>query len=97
MKLLLYTSTARRLQHLIGLTLAASERGHKVSIFLNTESVSLLREERLREVGGYILVCRTSAVKAGIEKEELYCNSRMSSLGELVELIDESDKVVFLG
>lgn len=97
MDILLVASTRKAVQHLAGLTSAGTNIGHRVSIFLNSRSVSLLYDDRLRDLDCQILVCRTSAVEAGIDEGKIYEGAQMSSLGEMVKLVDESDRVVFLG
>jgi sulfur relay (sulfurtransferase) complex TusBCD TusD component (DsrE family) len=87
------------------LTAAALGRGHKVSLFFNGESVRLLEAGKmdsdvayLASQGVRLLACITSARERGITSPDgLAEGAEMSSLGELVELMDDSDRVLFIG
>ena len=82
---------------IVGLAEAASKRGHEVIVFFNEESVRLLAKgSGLESACGSLLACRSSLRDAGFRGEDLIPNARMSSLGELVELLEKSDRVVFL-
>lgn len=95
-------ATAKKIE---GLTKAALTRGHEITVFLNGVSVRLGKSEGLTRGfsdfvanGVRLLVCRTSAATSGIEsRDQLMGGSEMSSLSELVELLEENDRVLFLG
>lgn len=88
-----------------GLTASALVRGHKVTLFFNAESVRLLEAGKMAEdVAGLVtrgvrlLACRTSAQECGITSpEDLAEGVDMSSLGELVELMEDCDRALFIG
>lgn len=88
-----------------GLFTAAVNKGHRVSVFFYMDAVSLLgvseAVERLTALissGVRLLVCRTSAKERGVELEANTVDGmEMSSLGELVELMDGCDRSLFLG
>lgn len=88
-----------------GLASAAAVRGHEVTVFFHMGGVRLLKaskassrisslaSERVR-----LLACRTSAKEHGIESEsELVEGAEMSSLSELVELLDRCGRTLFIG
>jgi sulfur relay (sulfurtransferase) complex TusBCD TusD component (DsrE family) len=88
---------------------AAVEGGHKVSVFCDADAVYNLvasqilpnqmtpatKLARLIEKGAHVLVCQQSARLRGIDVEKGLIRGVMkSSLGELAQLIEESDRVV---
>ncbi len=106
MKFLLVASTDSQttLRAVMGLSTASISRGHEVSVFFNEDSVRLLRDGR--DEGGLkspfpkgtsLLACRTSARERGVGEADLPEGARMSSLAELVDLLEECDRAVFLG
>ncbi len=98
MRLLLVVSTVGKLRDVEGLGAAAARAGHDVTVFFNEEAVQLLRSPSPVEyLYADLLACRTSAVEYDITKDNVAVNARMSSLGELVEQLEKSDHVVFLG
>ncbi len=97
MKFLLVASKADKIQDILGFTKAAVRRGHNVTIFFNEESVTLLKKGSPVELlYAELLACRASARDLDIPRDRMISNARMSSLTELVELLEESDRVVFL-
>jgi len=59
----------------------------------NNEKLADLASKKVR-----LLACRTSARECGIESEgQLLKGAEMSSLSELVEMLERSDRVVFMG
>jgi predicted peroxiredoxin len=107
MRLLLvaYSDSKVVKETIIGLSSAARDRGHDVTVFFDGGSVGLVRSgranrdiERLTPEGVRLLVCRTSAATSGLESlRDLVRGAGMSSLAELVELTEESDRTIFLG
>jgi sulfur relay (sulfurtransferase) complex TusBCD TusD component (DsrE family) len=95
--LLLILSNPRSLKHLIGITNAAKTRNHRISIFFNEESVKLLLDKRLEGLGDTLLACITSCQLVGITADDLINGAKLSSLGELVTLMEESDRTLFMG
>ncbi len=80
-----------------GLAEAAEKRGHEVTVFFNEESVQLLAKgSGFQPSCGNLLACRTSLRDAGLKGVDLNPKARESSLGELVDLLEKSDRVVFL-
>ncbi|MGD8505426.1 MAG: DsrE family protein [Candidatus Bathyarchaeota archaeon] len=87
---------------------AAVKQGHRVTIFCDLDAVYTLKasqishdEEtptaklaKLVEEGVHVLACMESARLRGIAKEELIHGVEQSSLARLVELMEESDRVV---
>lgn len=89
------------IRDIIGLSNSLSVKGHKVIVFFNDESVNLLGRERedltSLQVGVRLKVCRTTASKKGLSNRgDFIIGVEMSSLGELVELMEEADRTVFL-
>jgi len=91
---------------------AAIKEGHKVSIFCDIDSIygliasQILPDQKtpakklaeLIERGAYVLVCRESARLRGIDlKKGSFKGVRESSLAELAQLIEESNRVVAFG
>jgi sulfur relay (sulfurtransferase) complex TusBCD TusD component (DsrE family) len=87
---------------------AAVKLGHEVTIFCDTDAVYNLkasqvlpdektpavRVAQLLEKGVQVLACMESARLRGIAKKELIKGVKASSLAGLVELMEESDRVV---
>jgi len=87
-----------------GLAEAALARGHGVTAFFNEGSVGLLKRSgekggsRLFPAGLQLLACRTSAATHGLTSlDDMVDGAEMSSLGELVDLMTDSDRVLFVG
>lgn len=88
---------------------AAVEEGHEVSVFCDADAVynlvatQILLDQttpakklaKLIDMGVRVLVCQQSARLRGIEVEKGLIEKVMkSSLGELAQLMEESDRVV---
>ncbi|MBC8497889.1 DsrE family protein [Candidatus Bathyarchaeota archaeon] len=90
---------------LTGLADAALSRGHEVTLFFSDRSVRLLvprdDEEDYTEFhsrGSRLLVCRTSVTTSGVPSSGGFIKGvEMSSLGELVDLMDDHDRMIFVG
>ena len=102
--LVAYSDSEATAEKIEGLTIAALARGHGVTVFLNGVSVRLVESGRRTRgftdlvAGVRLLACRTSAATSGIESpDQLVRGAEMSSLSELVDLIEESGRVLFLG
>ena len=92
-----------------GFARAAVEEGHEVSVFCDVDAVynlmvnQILPDQmtparklaKLIEKGVRVLVCQQSARLRGINIEKVLIRGIMkSSLGELAQLMEESDRVV---
>jgi sulfur relay (sulfurtransferase) complex TusBCD TusD component (DsrE family) len=73
-------------------------------VFFNSQSTGLLglkRDSNLQVLSGQgvrLLACRTSALESGLASSgALMEEAEMSSLGELVGLMEEADRALFLG
>ena len=98
MRLLIVISTPGKLWDVEGLSIAAAKAGHDVTIFFNEDTVSLLKNPSPVEyLHADLLACRASTMDYQITIENMAVNSRMSSLGELVDQLESNDKVVFMG
>ena len=99
------TDSQETLETVYNLTQATVSRGHKVVAFFNSQSTRLLASDggspylpALSELGVRLLACRTSALNAGLaSKGVLMRGAEMSSLGELVDLMADADRALFLG
>jgi predicted peroxiredoxin len=98
------TDTPQALDRVLGLSSASTDRGHEVTAFFNADSVLLLRPGRggaLRELisrGVRLLACRTSALDHGLTLGGAMVEGAiLSSIGELVELLGECDRALFVG
>jgi len=88
-----------------GLAAAAVDIGHEVNVFFHMGAVGLLKASRASDrlaslipSGVRLLACRTSAKECGIESEaDMIEGAEMSSLSELVEMLDSCDRALFLG
>ena len=92
----------RNVEDFKGLTDAFIARDYKVAAFFTGPSVNMLKvdQEELKSlpVGVKMYACRTVSRDLGFTKQEgLLHGVKMSSLGELVELIEEADRCIFLG
>ena len=107
MKILLVASkdSKETLEDVKGLSESSLSRGHEVTVFFNSGSTRLLSSARetddlpkLKRKGVRLLACRTSALETGLASTgALLEGAEMSSLSELVDLMDASDKAVFIG
>ena len=98
------TESESTLKTVKGLAEAALARGHGVTAFFNQGSVGLLKKSgvkggrRLFPRGLNLLACRTSAATNGLKSlNDMVEGAEMSSLGELVDLMADSDRVLFVG
>ena len=99
------SDTPSTLDSVIGLTTVSVRRGHEVAAFFHMGGVNLLKASQasnrlatFASEGVRLLACRTSANERGIEStDEFVEGAEMSSLGELVELLDRCDRALFLG
>ena len=82
----------------MGIVRAAKDKGHDVVVFFNEESVKLLVQyPLLSELDVELLACQTMCQYMGIHEEDLIPGARMTSLAELVMMMDEKDRTLFLG
>jgi sulfur relay (sulfurtransferase) complex TusBCD TusD component (DsrE family) len=90
-----------------GLISAAVKKGHEITVFFYMEGVCLLKPSRahmrkclvpLISMKVKFLLCGTSAIKFGMEsKDDMIEGTEMSSLSELIEIMDRCDRVLFMG
>lgn len=82
----------------MGIVRASTDKGHDVKIFFNEDSVKLLvRYPVLSELGVEMLACHTTCRYMNIEEGDLIKNARMTSMAELVMLMESMDRTLFLG
>jgi len=88
---------------IVNLTSASLNKGHRVTVFFDAEATRLLEKKRIGKFSGLIyqgvrlLACRTSARELGLTPRDIVEGAEMSSMGELVDLIEASDRILFLG
>ena len=98
MNILFTVSSPRTLVHLIGLVRAAKDRGHDVVVFFNEESVKLLVQyPMLSELGVDMLACQTTCQYMSIKEEDIIKGAKISSLAEMVMMMEQKDRTLFLG
>ena len=95
---LLIISNPRMLRHMKGVAEAARKRRHRVTVFFNEESVKLLLDQvNLRDVKAEMLACVTACEYSGIRQQDMVKGARMTSLGEIVTLMETCDRTLFMG
>jgi sulfur relay (sulfurtransferase) complex TusBCD TusD component (DsrE family) len=82
---------------------ASLERGHRVVVFFNDESVRLVRAGGDPSLIGFssrgarLVVCQTSAALSGLSSQGAFPEGvEVSTLGALVEFMDDADRVLFV-
>ncbi len=82
---------------MLGLASAAIDRGHRVTVFFNEESVKLLAEPGVVEgLDAEMLACVTAGQYSGVTDDDLVEGARFTSLGEVVTLMEECDRTLFV-
>jgi sulfur relay (sulfurtransferase) complex TusBCD TusD component (DsrE family) len=98
LRFLIIISNPRMLRHVQGLASAAHEKGHAVTVFFNEESVKLLAEPgAVKGLDAEMLACVTAGQYSGVKDEDLVEGARFTSLAEVVTLMEECDRTLFLG
>ena len=98
MHFLLIISNPRMLRHMKGVVEAARRRRHRVTVFFNEESVKLLLEHNvLRDLKAEMLACVTACEYSGIRQEDIVEGARITSLSEVVTLMERCDRTLFMG
>lgn len=98
MRFLLIVSNPMMLRHVQGLASTASDKGHDVKVFFSEESVKLLADPGSVEgLEADMLACVTACQQVGVEEGDLVEGARVTSLGEVVSLMEECDRTLFLG
>ena len=98
MHILLIISNPRMLRHMKGVAEAARVRRHRVTVFFNEESVKLLLDRaNLSDLRAEMLACVTACEYSGIRQEDMAEGARVTSLAEVVTLMQECDRTLFMG
>ena len=100
MKLGILANTNRHLAHIVGITQAASKKGHEVSIFAMDEGTEILSDKEFRKLckndNVMISICRHSAENRGVDtstlSKEIVCGSQFNN----AVMNNEADKVIVL-
>jgi len=83
---------------MLGITRASRERGHRVTVFFNEESVKLLLDHSsLKGLDVEMLACVTACEYSGIKEDDFVESARITSLGEVISMMEEADRTLFLG
>jgi predicted peroxiredoxin len=83
---------------MLGVARASKERGHRVTVFFNEESVKLLVDHSsLKGLDAEMLACVTACEYSGIKKDDFIEGARITSLGEMISIMEEADRTLFLG
>jgi predicted peroxiredoxin len=91
-------SNPRTLIHLMGIVRASTDKGHKVTVFFNEDAVKLLVQyPMLSELEVEMLACHTTCTMANIEEKDLIKGARMTSMAEIVMMMESKDRTLFLG
>jgi hypothetical protein len=84
--------------HILGVTKTAISKGHAVTLFFSEESVKMLLDHRtLRGLEADMLACIRDCEYLGINEENLVSGARVTSLGEIVTLMEVVDRTIFFG
>jgi len=95
---LLIISNPRMLRHMKGVVEAARKRRHRITVFFNEESVKLLLEHNvLHDLKAEMLACVTACEYSGIKQEDIVKGARITSLSEVVTLMERCDRTLFMG
>ena len=82
----------------MGIVKASKDRGHNVVVFFNEESVKLLVQyPLLSDLEVDMLACQTTCHQIGIKDEDLIPGARMTSMAEMVMMMEEKERTLFLG
>lgn len=100
MKLGILVNTDRHLEHIVGITQAASEKGHEVVIFSMDEGTHLLHNPEftdLSELDGVSMsVCRHSAEEHKIELDDVPEGITRGSQFDNAVMNHEADRIIVL-
>jgi peroxiredoxin family protein len=67
-------------------------------VFFNEESVKLLTNDpQISKLGVEMLACYTTCNYLGIKVGDLISGARMTSMAEIVVMMEEKDRTLFLG
>lgn len=82
----------------MGMVRSATDKGHEVTIFFNEDSVKLLTQyPMLTELEVEMLACQTVCRYLNIKDEDLIEGARMTSMAEIVMMMESMDRTLFLG
>ncbi len=99
------TNSQETLEIIYFLTKESLPRGHRITVFFTSDSTLLLNSKNnspliisLLDLDVRLLACRTSVLEHDLaSSQQLIERAEMSSLGELVSLMEKADRTVFLG
>lgn len=98
MNFLFAVSKTKSVIHLMGMVRSSTEKGHDVKIFFNEDSVKLLAQYPvLSDLEVEMLACQTTCRDMNIKEDDLIRNAKMTTLAELVMLMESMDRTLFLG
>jgi sulfur relay (sulfurtransferase) complex TusBCD TusD component (DsrE family) len=99
------TNSQETIETIYYLTRESLSQGHIITVFFNSDSINLLNSKNdspflisLLDMDVRLLACRTSVLDRGLaSSQRLIEKAEMSSLGELISLMERADRTVFLG
>ena len=82
----------------MGIVRASTDKGHEVTVFFNEDAVKLLVQyPMLSELEVEMLACQTTCRMVNIEEKDLIKGARMTSMVEIVMMMESKDRTLFLG
>ena len=100
MKLGILTNTNKHLNHLVGITKAATSKGHEVLIFAMDEGTELTVDTGFRDLckldNVTISICRHSAEERNINTDEISTEIVCGSQFNNAMMNNEADKIIVL-
>lgn len=100
MKLGILVNTDRHLEHIVGITRAASEKGHEVVIFSMDDGTHLLQNPTFTDLGELdrvsMSLCRHSAEAHNIELDDIPGAITRGSQFENAVMSHEADRIIVL-
>ncbi len=67
-----------------------------MTVFFNEESVKLLQHNTLHGLKAEMLACVTACQYAGLKEEDFVEGARMTSLVEVIDIMEKADRTLFM-
>jgi len=100
MKIGILVNTSQHLQHIVGISQAASEKGHEILIFAMDEGTQLLEDARFTDLSGLVGVtmslCRHSAEERAIDIDAVPKDVTRGSQFNNALMSHEADRIIVL-
>jgi predicted peroxiredoxin len=99
-KLGILVNTDRHLEHIVGITQAASQKDHEITIFSMDEGTHLLHNPRFTDLSGLdgvrMSLCRHSAEEHNIELDDIPEDMSRGSQFDNAVMNHEADRIIVL-